>query len=165
MAKQRDQITMSPEEVDTFLRQQRSASVATLGPQGQVHLVAMWFAYLDGEVWIETKAKSQKVVNLRRDPTMSVLVEAGHTYDQLRGVALEGRGEVVEDPDAIWRVGVDVFERYQGPYTEELRPLVEAMLAKRVVVRLRVERTRSWDHRKLGMGPVELGGTTAAHVG
>ena len=161
MAKQRDQVQMSAEEVDTFLAQQRSASVATIGPQGQVHLVAMWYAHLDGEVWIETKAKSQKVVNLRRDDRMSVLVEAGHTYDQLRGVALEGRGEVIDDPDAVWRVGVDVFERYQGPYTEEMRPLVEAMLVKRVVVRLVVERTRSWDHRKLGMGAVELGGTTA----
>lgn len=164
MAKQRDQIQMTPEEVDTFLRRQRSASVATLGPQGQVHLVAMWFAYLDGEIWIETKAKSQKVVNLRRDDTMSVLVEAGRTYDQLRGVALEGRGEVVEDPEALWRVGVDVFERYQAPYTEAARPLVETMLAKRVAVRLVVDRTRSWDHRKLGMDRVELGGSTAPFV-
>lgn len=165
MAKQRDQIQMTAEEVDTFLAQQRSASVATIGPQGQVHLVAMWYAHLDGEVWIETKAKSQKVVNLRRDDRMSVLVEAGHTYDQLRGVALEGRGEVIDDPEAVWRVGVDVFERYQGPYTEDVRPIVEAMLAKRVVVRLAVERTRSWDHRKLAMGAVELGGTTAPYVG
>ncbi|WP_235562143.1 pyridoxamine 5'-phosphate oxidase family protein [Marmoricola sp. Leaf446] len=165
MAKQRDLIQMTAAEVDELLHQQRSATVATYGPDGAIHLVAMWYAVLDGEVWIETKAKSQKVVNLRRDDRMSVLVEAGHTYDQLRGVALEGRGEVVEDPETVWRVGVDVFERYQGPYTEEMKPLVEAMLAKRVVVRLAVERTRSWDHRKLGMGAVELGGTTAAHVG
>ena len=164
MTKQRDAIVMTGAEVDELLHQQRSATVATYGPNGAIHLVAMWYAYLDGEIWIETKTKSQKVVNLRRDDRMSVLVEAGHTYDQLRGVALEGRGEVVEDPETIWRVGVDVFERYQGPYTEEMKPLVEAMLVKRVVVRLAVERTRSWDHRKLGMGPVELGGTTAAHV-
>ncbi len=165
MAKQRDAIVMSEAEVEELLHRQRSATVATYGPRGAIHLVAMWYAYLDGEIWIETKAKSQKVVNLRRDDRMSVLVEAGHTYDQLRGVALEGRGEVVEDPETIWRVGVDVFERYQAPYTEEVRPIVETMLAKRVVVRLAVERTRSWDHRKLGMGTVELGGTTAAYVG
>ena len=117
MANQRDQVVMSAEEVDTFLAQQRSATVATLGPSGAVHLVGMWYAYLDGTVYLETKAKSQKVVNLRRDPRMSFLVEAGHTYDQLRGVSLEGAGVVDDDPDLVWRVCVDVFERYTGPST------------------------------------------------
>lgn len=165
MANQRAQIVMSPAEVDTFLTQQRSATVSTIGPQGDVHLVAMWFGYLDGHVWLETKAKSQKAVNLRRDPRMSFLVEGGHTYDQLRGVSLEGTGEIIEDPDEVVRICVNVFERYHAPYTEELRPAVEAMARNRVVVRLDVSRTRSWDHRKLGLDPGELGGTTAAYVG
>jgi PPOX class probable F420-dependent enzyme len=164
--KQRDVVVMSDDEVDGFLTQQRSATVATLGPQGQVHLVGMWYAWFEGHVWLETKAKSQKVVNLRRDPTMSFLVEAGHTYDQLRGVALEGRGVVVDDdPDLLERVCLDVFERYTGFYTEELRPFLEAMMKNRVVVRLDIDRTRSWDHRKLGLPPMELGGSTAASVG
>ncbi|MCD4534965.1 TIGR03618 family F420-dependent PPOX class oxidoreductase [Nocardioides sp. cx-169] len=164
MANQRAQIVMSHDEVVEFLHQQRSATVATLGPQGRPHLVGMWYAVHDGHVWIETKAKSQKVVNLRRDPTMSFLVEAGHTYDQLRGVALEGTGVVVEDPDVVWEVCVNVFERYHAPYTEELKPLVELMAKNRVVVRLDPVRTRSWDHRKLGLAPVDLGGSTAAFL-
>ncbi len=158
---QRSQIQMTPDEVASFVRGQRVASLATLGPTGAVHLVAMWYAVLDGELWIETKAASQKVVNLRRDDRMSALVEAGETYDQLRGVALEGRGEIVEDPAVVWRVCVDVLERYQAPYTEELRPVVEQMARKRVAVRLDVERTRSWDHRKLGLPPMEVAGSTA----
>ncbi len=125
----------------------------------------MWYAVHDDTVWIETKAKSQKVVNLRRDPRMSFLVEAGHTYDQLRGVALEGTGVVVEDPDVVWDVCVNVFERYNAPYTEELKPFVEEMARNRVVVRLDTERVRSWDHRKLGLPAMELGGTTAQSVG
>jgi hypothetical protein len=124
----------------------------------------MWYAVIDGAVWFETKAKAQKVVNLRRDPRMSFLVEAGQTYDQLRGVALEGTGVVVEDPDVVWAVCVDVFERYTGPYSEELRPFVEVMARNRVAVRLDVDRVRSWDHRKLGLPPMELGGTTAAYL-
>jgi hypothetical protein len=58
-------------------------------------------------------------------------------------------------------VGVNIWQRYHGPYSEEVKPLVEFMLQKRVAVRLEVERTRSWDHRKLGLGPMPLGGTTA----
>jgi PPOX class probable F420-dependent enzyme len=161
VANQRAQIVMSHDEVVEFLHQQRSATVATLGPQGRPHLVAMWYAVHDGAVWIETKAKSQKVVNLRRDPTMSFLVESGHTYDQLRGVALEGTGEIIEDESVVWDVCVNVFERYNAPYTEELRPFVEVMAKNRVVVRLEVARTRSWDHRKLGLPAMDLGGTTA----
>ncbi|WP_230487227.1 pyridoxamine 5'-phosphate oxidase family protein [Nocardioides anomalus] len=164
MANQRDQVVMSEAEVDAFLHQQRSATVATYGPQGQIHLVGMWYAVREGTVWIETKAKSQKVVNLRRDPRMSFLVEAGHTYDQLRGVSLEGTGVVVEDPDVVWDVCIDVFERYHGQYSEEMKPFVEFMAKNRVVVRLDVERTRSWDHRKLGLPAMELGGSTAAFI-
>lgn len=164
MANQRGQVRMDDAEVDAFLTEQRSSTVATIGKDGAVHLVAMWYAWLDGHVYLETKAKSQKVVNLRRDPRMSVLVEAGHTYDQLRGVSLEGSGVVLEDEQLVWDVCVNVFERYNAPYTEELRPFVEVMARNRVVVRLDVERVRSWDHRKLGLPAMDLGGSTAASV-
>ena len=158
---QRAQITMSDEEIAAFVQQQRTATMATVGPSGMPHLVAMWFAVIDGAIWFETKAKSQKATNLRRDPRLSVMIEDGQTYDTLRGVSFEGRGVIVDDPDALWAVGVSVWERYTGPYTDEMKPFVEMMLNKRVAVRVDVERTRSWDHRKLGMDPIPLGGTTA----
>jgi len=164
MVNQRAQIVMSHDEIVEFLHQQRSSTVATYGPDGQIHLVGMWYAVRENTVWIETKRKSQKVVNLRRDPRMSFLVETGQTYDQLRGVALEGNGVIVEDPDVVWDVCVDIFNRYNGEYSEEMKPFVEFMAKNRVVVRLDVDRTRSWDHRKLGMPAMELGGSTAAFV-
>jgi PPOX class probable F420-dependent enzyme len=121
----------------------------------------MWYAVIDGAIWFETKARSQKAVNLRRDPRITCLVEDGETYDTLRGVSLEGTAEIVEDPDALWKVGVAVWERYNGPYSDEVKPLVEFMLHKRIAVRVDVDRLRSWDHRKLGLDPIPLGGTTA----
>jgi PPOX class probable F420-dependent enzyme len=163
--KQRSTVEMSDEEIRDYVLRSRTATMATLGPDGRPHLVAMWFAVLDGVVWFETKTRSQKAVNLRRDPRLTVLIEDGETYDVLRGVSLEGRATISEDPDDLWRVGVDVWERYNGPYTEEVRPLVEFMLQKRVAIRLDVERTRSWDHRKLGMDPIPLGGSTAEPLG
>ena len=147
-----------------FLEEQRVANIATIGPNGTPHLVAMWYALVDGQVWFETKGKSQKVQNLRRDPRISCLVEAGHTYDTLRGVELEGTAEIVEDPERIWDVGVSVWERYNGPYTGETKPLVEFMLHKRVAVKITPTRVRTWDHRKMGMDPMPLAGTTAAFL-
>jgi PPOX class probable F420-dependent enzyme len=161
---QRAQITMTDDEIAAFVAQQRTATMATIGPTGMPHLVAMWFAVLDGQIWFETKTKSQKATNLRRDDRLTVMIEDGLTYDTLRGVSFEGRGVIVEDPDAIWAVGVNVWERYTGPYTEEMRPFVEMMLNKRLVVRVEPERVRSWDHRKLGMDPTPLGGTTAQYL-
>jgi len=158
---QRAQITLTDDEVADFVARSRTATMGTIGPGGAPHLVAMWYAVIDGQIWFETKARSQKAQNLRRDDRLTCLIEDGLTYDTLRGVALEGRGVIVEDPDALWEVGISVWERYTGPYTEEARPLVEFMLHKRIAVRLEVERVRSWDHRKLGLDPIPVGGTTA----
>jgi len=163
---QRASIVLSDEEIDEFLAGVRSATMATVGPDGQPHLVAMWFAIIDGDICFETKAKSQKAVNLRRDPRISLLVEDGATYEDLRGVSIEGVAEVTDDADLLWRIGVNMWERYYGPYSEDLKPMVEAMLNKRVAVRVRQQRIRSWDHRKLGLGSTGApGGTTSSASG
>ncbi|UDY22265.1 pyridoxamine 5'-phosphate oxidase family protein [Nocardioides sp. Kera G14] len=156
---QRSQVEMTDEEIAAFIASKRTATLVTVGPSGQPHAIAMWFGLIDGVLWFETKAKAQKAVNLRRDPRATVLLEDGLTYDTLRGVSLEGTCEVIDDPDALFAVGVSVWERYTGPYTEEMRPFVEQMLNKRVAVRFDVARTRSWDHRKLGLPAMEVGGT------
>ncbi len=121
----------------------------------------MWYGVIDGEIWFETKTKSQKAVNLRRDPRFTFMIEDGDTYDTLRGVSFEGTAEIVDDPDTICRVGVSVWERYTGPYTDEMKPVVDMMMNKRVGARLITDRTRSWDHRKLGMPAMPMSGSTA----
>ncbi|AYJ49374.1 pyridoxamine 5'-phosphate oxidase family protein [Rhodococcus sp. P1Y] len=158
---QRAQITMADSEIETFLERSRIANLATIGRDGTPHLVAMWYALIDGEVWFETKSKSQKAVNLRRDPRVTVLVEDGSTYDSLRGVSIEGRAEIVDDAESIRRVGISVWERYTGPYSKEVEPLVDQMMNKRIAVRVSVDRVRSWDHRKLGIPEMPVSGTTA----
>ena len=92
---------MSDEEVDDFLRGRHSMAVATLDADGRPHVVAMWYGFLDGAPAFETYRKSQKVVNLRRDPRMTCLVEEGNRYDELRGVELVSTGTIVDDPEAL----------------------------------------------------------------
>jgi PPOX class probable F420-dependent enzyme len=159
--KQRAQIVMSPSEITDFVTSSRTGTLATIGVDGQPHLTAMWYGVVDGEIWLETKEKSQKAVNLKRDPRVSFMIEAGDTYDTLRGVSFEGVAEIVDDPDVIFRVGVSVWERYTGPYTDEMKPAVDMMMNKRVAVRIVGQRTRSWDHRKLGIPAMPVGGSTA----
>lgn len=162
---ERTKIVMSDDEIAEFIERSRTATMATVLPSGRPHLVAMWYAVLDGEIWFETKAKSQKAVNLRRDPTITVMIEDGDTYDSLRGVSIDGTAEIVDDPETILRVGISVWERYTGPYTEEMRPFVDQMMNNRIAVRVVPSRQRSWDHRKLGLGEMPVGGSTAQYLG
>jgi PPOX class probable F420-dependent enzyme len=146
---QRSQVKMTESEVGRFLDEERTATMCSMHPDGSIHAVAMWYALLDGAVTVETKARSQKVQNLRRDPRMTFLVEAGSRYEELRGVQIVGRARFIEEPDAVWRFGVAIWERYMGPYDESQRPLVEAMMRKRLLVTVDVDKIVSWDHRKL----------------
>ena len=158
---ERAKIVMSDGEIAEFIERSRTATMATVLPSGRPHLVAMWYAVLDGEIWFETKAKSQKAVNLRRDPTVTVMIEDGLTYDTLRGVSIDGHAEIIDDPETNLRVGISVWERYTGPYTDEMKPFVDQMMNNRISVRVVPSRMRSWDHRKLGMQGMPLAGSTA----
>ncbi len=140
---------MSPPEVAAFLAERHIATMCTRNWDGSIHAVAMWYGFLDGRLAVQTKAKSQKVRNLERDPRMTCLVHAGERYEELRGVELVGRAVRVEDAEQLFAVGASVFDRYVAAYTEEVRGVVESMLQKRVAFVLDVERTVSWDHRKL----------------
>jgi PPOX class probable F420-dependent enzyme len=149
----RDQIKMTEEEVDAFLHEQKTMSIATIGADGRPHLVAMWFTFVDGEIAFWTFAKSQKVLNLRRDPRITCLVEDGSEYNNLRGVELVARARITDNPEEVLRFGELEFERYQGvKVTDAIRPGVANMANKRVVVYVEVDKVVSWDHRKLGGG-------------
>src|ERR1700733_14210732 len=103
---ERNNITMSDEEIAAFLEERHSISLASIGPDGKIHLVAMWYGLIDGLIAFETKTKSQKVQNLRRNDTITVMVETGDTYDQLRGVEIVGRAEITDDQDRLFEIGV-----------------------------------------------------------
>jgi PPOX class probable F420-dependent enzyme len=148
---QRRLIQMTPEEIEAFLAERRPMTMCSLSPDGSIHAVAMWYGFLEGSVTVETKSKSQKVQNLRRDPRLTLLFEDGDYYEELRGVELVGRAEIVEEPERLWELGVSVFDRYYGGYTDEMKPFLETMLNKRVAIKMHPERTVSWDHRKLGL--------------
>lgn len=147
----RDQIRMSVDEVGAFLEEARTLQVASSNADGTIHLVAMWFALLDGKVAFWTYAKSQKIMNLRRNPTITVMAEDGETYETLRGVSVVGRASIVDDREQVLRYGVQVFEKHWGSAAgEAVREGVAQQAAKRVVVVVEPERVISWDHSKLG---------------
>jgi PPOX class probable F420-dependent enzyme len=152
MSKQRDKVRMTDEEVDAFIHETHTMAVATLNPDGHPHVVAMWYGFLDGAPAFETYRKSQKILNLERDPRITCMIEDGAKYEELRGVELVGKGTIVHDSDALRTVALGLFKRYNSHLPQEQMELyVQALMNKRVVVRVDVEQVVSWDHNKLGV--------------
>ena len=135
---------MSEDEVQAFLEEERTLTCATMGRDGWPHLMPLWYVVRDGECWAWTYAKSQKVRNLERDARCTLQVEAGDTYDQLRGVMLKCAAAIHRDPDVVAGVGNELAARYgDGGHA------TPAQAAKRVALQFVVKDIASFDHRKL----------------
>jgi PPOX class probable F420-dependent enzyme len=154
MASRRELIQLSDAEIRDFLRSSPTMTIVSNGIGGYPHPMPMWFCVDDdGTIRMTTFRKSQKVMNLRRDPRVALMVESGVEYQELKGVVLYGEAELVDDPDVI----EDTLLRASGrevPDTPEARQAMRAAFAnqvsKRICIRVRPERIVSWDHSKLG---------------
>lgn len=148
----RADISMTPAEIAALLDDGRSLQVATNGADGYPHLTTLWYHLVDGSVTFRSFTKSQRIVNLKRDHRITVLVEAGESYDQLRGVMIQGTAELDDDPDRVMETYLGVTRRMQGSDVtpEAVEMLFGRFRDKNTVVTVRPERVISWDHRKGG---------------
>jgi len=143
-------IAMTPEEQAAFLAGIKTVTLSSIDGQGYPHSIAMWFSVIDGLVHMTTFRKSQKVVNIRRNPKVSLLAESGVHYSELRGLMFRGHAELIEDVELCTRILTDIQSRYYGSADGSVRELLRAQAAKRVAIRVHPERIASWDHSKLG---------------
>ena len=149
----RDQIKMTDEEVRELLEEERIAVVSSLGPRGWPHSMPMWFVVRDGDLWVWTYAKSQKVRNLERDRRATVLVETGHEYGELRGMMVEAEAELHRDFETVIGFAEELTVRYAEGISAvegDAKKGLETQAPKRVAIQFHPQRTASWDHRKLG---------------
>jgi PPOX class probable F420-dependent enzyme len=158
VANSRARLALTPEEAAGYLRDSRTLILCSTGPDGLPDPVPMWFVVDEpdgtdagpGVVSMTTYGKSQKVVNLRRDPRAVGLVEDGEVYGELRGLQLTGRIEVVDDDAAVLETLVRVAAKYsETPDSPELREGLAPQASKRVLMRLHPDEVVSWDHRKM----------------
>ncbi len=166
----RDQIAMSPEELASFVDQQRVMICATNGTRGWPHLMPLWYVVRERELWAWTYAKSQKVRNLERDPRATLQLETGEQYHELRGVMIEAETILHRDLQLVSEFGAELFKRYSGGSgggggadsdrggesegaaggSPGFLDVIRAQAAKRVALQFVSQRTASWDHGKLG---------------
>lgn len=150
MPSRRSSIALTDAEQHQLLDEGWTLQVASIGPKGYPHLVAMWYVVIDGLIHFTTFRKSQKILNLKRNPKITVMLESGKAYTELKGLVMEAEAELIDDPAETAKVQALVGAKYNGL---PVRPPTEASLgvaSKRVVVRIRPVDIYSWDHSKLG---------------
>lgn len=154
----RKDITMTPDEVQAFLEEPRPIQVATIGPDGSPHVAPMWYLMDEGKVGFRSFTKSQKIVNLQRDPRVTLLAEDGDAYAELRGVIIKGTARLIDDRDVVLEWYGRLAARYAF-FGDEPTPDLDAEALEEAFGRFADKNTAvvvepvkviSWDHRKLG---------------
>ena len=159
MASGRNAVQLSEEEIQQFLLDNMKVQIATIGPDGTPHLTTLFYVVEDGMLAFWTYGRSQKVVNLRRDPRITCLVEDGEDYFELRGVSIQGKARLIEEYDDIRALGSRVAQRMAGDvdlgdFGDEI---VDKQARKRVGIVVEPVKVASWDHSKMGALPGERG--------
>ena len=151
----RDTIVMTDDEIAAYLRGKQTIVITSNGRDGVPHPVPMWFAVEGGgAIVMSTFTKSQKIQNLKRDPRVALLAEDGEVYAELRGVLMTGEAELLSDTDDVVAI-LNTISRDGGDasakaLTEAEQAGLRAQAAKRTGIRVRPQKTASWNHRKLG---------------
>jgi len=145
----RQEIQLTPEEQAAFLRQHHKAAFATIDKDGFPHVVGMNYVVKDSAFYMTSYGKAQKVLNVRRNPKVGLMVETGDSYAELRGVMVRGHCEIIEDPEAV---KATFAFRAEERDTRAPTPGALASAPKRVVLKVLPRRVTSWDHRKLRGG-------------
>ncbi len=146
---------MSEAEIEDFLADNMKVQIATIGPDAMPHLTTLFYVLEDGRLAFWTYGASQKVVNLRRDPRISCLVEDGEDYFELRGVSIQGKARLIEEYDDIRALGLRVARRMAGDvdlgdFGDEI---VDKQARKRVGIVVEPSKVASWDHSKMSGPP------------
>jgi PPOX class probable F420-dependent enzyme len=148
----RAEIQLSADEQRELIVSERIVVVSSLGQRGWPHSMPLWYVPRDGEIWIYTYAKSQKVRNLERDARATLLIETGHEYGELRGIEIEAEAEIHRDIETVFEMAKELTSRYaDGAQVDDAAAeALRAQAQKRVAIRFQARRVATWDHRKLG---------------
>ena len=150
---------MTPAEVQEFLEANTVLQVATIGKDGWPHVAPMWYVMDGDRVVFRSFTKSQKIVNLQRNPKFTVLVETGDDYSQLRGVMIKAEAKLIDDPGYVLSIYGGLAAKYpminDTPMELEGEALENALgrfAAKNTAVVVEPIKVITWDHTKLGGG-------------
>ena len=150
MPNRRDMVAMDEQEMWQFIESQRNIQVCTINKDGTPHLTTMWFTVEDEKIVLVSFTKSQKVVNLKRNPNIAVLLESGQEYHELQGVSINCVTELIDDPETVQSMETALILRNLASSTpEQAKERTDKTSKKKTAIVVRPEKVMSWDHSKL----------------
>ncbi len=152
------ELALDPEQIDEIMTTEWNCRIATCGPRDRINLTPMWFGWAGGRVYIF--GRGQKVVNLRRNPSCTVIVDRNEKFPELQAVMVQGQAHVLEDARAeqadphLAEARVQMGRKYNGGHGQ---PAVEDPPPNSATARgrngrwmvLEVESQVTWDNFKL----------------
>ena len=137
-------LSLSPQELDDYLTVQRTARVATLGPDGRPHVIPLWFVWVEGALFVNTTRGNRSVKNLEGNPAAAATIDDGETYDALRGVTMAGEMREADDDPRLDAVVAAFSRKYFAGNAPHF-----AAWRNRFFLKLVPDRISSWDFRKI----------------
>lgn len=137
---------LTEEEVVSLLEVAPIARLATHNPDGTIHVVPVWFRYVDGAILLGTQAITRKVKNIERDPNVTVLVD--DTEMPAKGAMIYGSATL--DTEDLVAERVEIFEQFM-PH-EAAQGMASSLAAQfePAVIRVVPQKIVSWDYSKPG---------------
>ena len=153
----RKDISLTDAELSEFLEAGHTLQVASIDADGYPHIAPMWYVVRNGKITFRSFTKSQKIVNLRRNPKLSVLLESGESYDELKGVMIRGTATLIHERSTVLEIYGAIAAKYQMVGGQSIQLEGEALEAafgsyaeKNTAVIVEPVKVASWDHAKLG---------------
>lgn len=154
-------IALTPEQIDHILLNEWNMHIATAGPGQRINLTPMWFGWAGGKIY--THGRGQKVINLRQNPTCTVLLDRNEKFPELQGIMMLGTATVLEDAAAenadphLREVQKQMGVKYNGghgkPAVADPQPFAaSASGSTRRWIVFTPETTVTWDNFKLQGG-------------
>lgn len=141
----RSKLRMTDDELARFLSSERTARLATTSPDGEPHVVPMWFVWKSGAMYFNSLKRSRRARDIDRGSRVAACVDAGHEYGELHGAVLYGELTSVGDPEESAAVRKAFGEKYwNGIDIPEVK--------SHEWFRLEPDRIVSWDFEKIPQG-------------
>jgi len=132
---------LADERIQRYLGTKEVVTLATLGPDGAPHGMAMWFLHTPDAILMLTVADLQKVRDLRRDPRVAVVAESVVDGGP-RGVSVRGRAEILDESPERHAFVEAILAKY-NPRLERLWG-ARAMPSNRIMFKIAPSYVRSW---------------------
>ncbi|MEO6397513.1 MAG: pyridoxamine 5'-phosphate oxidase family protein [Tepidiformaceae bacterium] len=150
-------LSLTDDQLDELMLSSWNMRIATTGPGTRINLTPLWFGWAGGEIY--SFCRGQKVVNLRREPVATILVDRNERFAELEGAMFQGRATVLEDAAAeaadanLEAIRMQMGAKYAGGHgeasAEPRRNEATARGRHWRWVRFTPDRVVTWDNHKI----------------